>query len=105
MDVPLALSQATIITVDNPGESLVLSGVISGTDGIATAGSGTVDLTANNTYTGATSVTAGTLLVDGTQSASAVTVGSGATLGGLGTVASMLVPVARSPGQSRRRES
>ncbi len=90
VDVPLALSQATIVTVDNSGETLVLGGVISGTDGIATAGSGTVDLTADNTYTGETSVTAGTLLVDGTQTASAVTVGSGTTLGGMGTVASVL---------------
>ncbi len=88
-DVPLALSQATIVTVDNSGESLTLGGVISGSDGITTAGSGTVDLTADNTYTGDTAVTAGTLLVDGNQSASAVTVSTGATLGGMGTVASV----------------
>jgi trimeric autotransporter adhesin len=85
-DVPLALSQATIITVDNATASLVLGGVISGSDAITTAGSGTVDLTADNTYTGNTTVDSGTLLVDGSQSGSAVTVESGATLGGMGTV-------------------
>ncbi len=88
-DVPLALSQATIITVDKAPASLVLGGVISGTDGITTAGDGTVDLTADNTYTGQTTVDSGTLLVDGNQSGSAVMVESGATLGGMGTVASV----------------
>ena len=46
VDVPLALSQATIVTVDHSGQTLTLGGVISGTDRSA-AGSGTVDLTAN----------------------------------------------------------
>jgi fibronectin-binding autotransporter adhesin len=43
-------------------------------------------LTAANTYTGATTVSAGTLLIDGTQTASAIAVKSGGTLGGIGTV-------------------
>jgi hypothetical protein len=44
-------------------------------------------LSGNNTYTGATSVNAGTLLINGsTHSSSAVTVANGATLGGSGTI-------------------
>lgn len=50
-------------------------------------GNGTWRLTGANVHTGATSVTAGTLLIDGsTAAASAVSVASGTTLGGTGTV-------------------
>ena len=52
------------------------------------AGDGTLTLSANNTYTGATTIAAGTLIVNGNQSAAvgAVTVDLGATLGGSGTI-------------------
>ncbi len=89
VNLPIPLLAATTVTVDNSGGSLALGGVISGAFGLTTAGSGTLDLTADNTYTGATTVGAGTLLVDGTQTASAVTIDSGATLGGIGTVGSV----------------
>ena len=48
---------------------------------------GALTLTGANTYSGATTVTAGTLLINGTQTAAtgAVSVASGATLGGIGT--------------------
>ncbi|VTU01918.1 Outer membrane autotransporter barrel domain-containing protein OS=Opitutaceae bacterium TAV1 GN=OpiT1DRAFT_01846 PE=4 SV=1: Autotrns_rpt [Gemmataceae bacterium] len=51
-------------------------------------GSGTATLVGDNLYSGATTVSGGTLLINGDQSAAtgAVTVGSGATLGGIGTV-------------------
>ena len=52
-------------------------------------GPGTLDLTGNNRYTGATAINAGTLLVDGTQGGSPVTAASGTTLGGIGTVGSI----------------
>lgn len=49
--------------------------------------SGTTLLTAQNTYTGATTVDGGTLLVNGSiESSSLTTVNAGATLGGTGTV-------------------
>src|SRR5205085_577550 len=41
--------------------------------------------TGNNTYTGATTVNAGQLLIDGSQPNSLVAVNAGATLGGTGT--------------------
>lgn len=49
-------------------------------------GEGTQVLAGANTYTGPTTVSNGTLLVDGSIGAGAVTVCSGATLGGTGTV-------------------
>lgn len=51
------------------------------------SGSGVLTVTAVNTYVGTTSVSAGTLLVNGSlATGSAVTVASGATLGGSGSV-------------------
>ena len=47
---------------------------------------GTIVLTANNTYTGSTTVAAGTLVVNGANGNSAVTVNANATLGGIGSI-------------------
>jgi trimeric autotransporter adhesin len=85
-NVPITLPAATTVTVDNAGASLVLAGLVSGSVGLTKAGGGTLDLTADNTYSGSTAVSAGTLLVDGNQGGSAVAISSGATLGGVGTV-------------------
>ena len=65
-----------------------LSGVISDSIKIdKNSGSGTWTLSGANTYTGATVVSAGTLLINGsTHADSAVSVASGGTLGGTGTV-------------------
>jgi trimeric autotransporter adhesin len=75
--------------------NLTISGVISN-DSTATnafanslqmEGTGTLTLSNTNTYTGATNVNSGTLLVNGsTAGASTVAVASGAILGGSGTV-------------------
>ena len=69
----------------------VLSGVLSGTGGGLTKISpGTLKLTAANNYDGATTVSAGRLLVSNTGGSGtgtgAVTVNSGGTLGGTGTI-------------------
>ena len=56
--------------------------MISGTGSFEKEGAGTMTLTGNNTYTGATTVTAGKLLVNGSQPQSHVTIGAIGILGG-----------------------
>jgi autotransporter-associated beta strand protein/T5SS/PEP-CTERM-associated repeat protein len=73
----------------DPASKLTFSGNISGTGGLYKSnfigtGSGTLVLTGNNTYTGATIIDIGKLLVNGTQT-SMVQVNSGA-LGGTGAI-------------------
>ncbi len=70
----------------NRSDAFTLGGLVSGSGTLRQSGSGTTTLTGANTYAGATSVNAGTLLINGNQSAAtgAVTVASGATLGGSG---------------------
>ncbi len=55
--------------------------------GLTKLGTGTLTLTAANTYTGPTLVNAGTLAVNGSLAASPVTVADGGTLAGTGTLA------------------
>jgi autotransporter-associated beta strand protein len=64
------------------------SAAITGAGGFSQAGSGTTILNAANTYTGATTISSGILVINGSQSAATgdVTVASGATLKGTGTV-------------------
>ena len=64
----------------------LLSGDILGSSPLAVtkSGTGTWTLSGLNTYTGATTVNAGTLMVSGSISGSAVTVNTSATLGGAG---------------------
>jgi fibronectin-binding autotransporter adhesin len=75
---------------NSTGQTSTISGVISETGGarnLSKIGAGTIILSATNTYTGATTVDAGTLLVNGsTHALSNVAVNSGGTLGGTGTV-------------------
>ena len=81
----------TALTISTAG-SATFTRVISGAGGLVQNGSGTMTLSALNTYTGATTVNAGTLLVDGSiASSSLVTVNGGATLGGSGTTGAVTV--------------
>ena len=99
VDMPIGLSGP--VAVDEAGATLVLGGIISGSAGLTKSGSGTLDLKAANTYTDTTTVNAGTLQVDGAQPGSPVTVVSGTTLGGTGTVGSITAGGATvSPGDS-----
>ena len=93
-NVSLSGMSAISLNVDS---EVIVSGVISGfysTVGLNKLGSGTLVLSGNNTYTGNTTVSAGKLIVNGTQARSAIGfqsqgehfIAAGATLGGSGTI-------------------
>ncbi|WP_066253511.1 Ig-like domain-containing protein [Hydrogenophaga flava] len=73
----------TGVATVNAGAATTLSGTVSGTGGLTKTGAATLTLSGANTNTGGTSVSAGTLAVDGSTN-SATTVASGATLAGSG---------------------
>ncbi|WP_209438621.1 beta strand repeat-containing protein, partial [Buttiauxella gaviniae] len=72
----------------NRADSMTLDGTISGGGELLQSGNGATTLTGNNSYTGNTTVNAGSLYIDGVQSAATgtTTVNSGGTLGGNGTI-------------------
>lgn len=76
------------ITVNNTA-GLVINGAISGTSGLTKGGSGQLTLNVANTYTGVTTVGAGTLEVDGSIVGN--TLVSGGTLRGVGTIGGNVV--------------
>jgi autotransporter-associated beta strand protein len=71
----LAINQA----LENDGVTVTDGGVVK-------LGSGQLKLAGNNTYTGPTTVSNGVLLINGTLGTNAITVQSGATLGGTGII-------------------
>jgi fibronectin-binding autotransporter adhesin len=86
------VNHAFSTTLNTNGNSVTLSGVVSGNGTTLTkTGAGTVTFTGANTYTANTVVSAGTLLANNSTGSGtgygSVTVASGATLGGTGTVA------------------
>ncbi|MFM0158038.1 MULTISPECIES: autotransporter outer membrane beta-barrel domain-containing protein [Paraburkholderia] len=81
------------VLVFNRSDSITFPGTISGTGTVTQAGSGTTILTADNPYSGGTNVAAGALAVGDAAHTNAalsgggpITVASGATLGGYGSV-------------------
>jgi autotransporter-associated beta strand protein len=84
-------SGAPVLTVGDGNATASFSGLIrnpAGALSLVKIGSGVQTLVGANTYSGSTSVSAGTLLVNGDQSGAtgAVTVAAGASLGGTGIV-------------------
>ncbi|MDY3563725.1 autotransporter-associated beta strand repeat-containing protein [Gemmata sp. JC673] len=74
-------------TVSVASGSSALTGTVSGSGTLTKTGAGTLTLSAPAAYTGATTVSAGTLLVDGSiATSSGLTVASGATVGGSGAL-------------------
>ena len=76
------------LTVTNQATSHTFSGVVAGAGSLNKTGTGTLALSGNNTYTGSTTVTAGSLIINGDQSGANgfLNVAANATLGGSGTI-------------------
>ncbi len=72
-------------------DSFTFGGVISGKGNLVQQGTGTVILSALNTYTGATTVNAGSLIVDGSIASAQTLVNTGGLLGGRGSLGGNLV--------------
>jgi autotransporter-associated beta strand protein len=83
----IVLGNGTLTMGD--GSNTTLAAVISGAGGVIKQGGGILNLTGANTYTGPTSVMAGTLAVNGSLAGN-VTVGAAGTLGGNGTIAGLV---------------
>ena len=75
----------------NRSDSVTFARVISGTGNVVQEGTGTLTVTAANTYTGTTTVDSGSLIVDGSIASAQTLVNSGAFLGGHGTIGGNLV--------------
>jgi autotransporter-associated beta strand protein/T5SS/PEP-CTERM-associated repeat protein len=72
--------------VANFTDTLTLAAAIFGPGTLTKIGPGTLALTATNSYSGATTIDGGTLIVNGSIANSPVTVNAGGTLAGTGTV-------------------
>ena len=72
-------------------DNITFAGVISGSGTVRQGGSGTLTLSGGNTYTGPTTISAGTLNITGAVGSSPVTVQSGAILTGTGKVGPLTV--------------
>ena len=77
----------------NHADDLSFARPISGTGSLTRLGAGTLTLTATNSYTGTTTVSNGTLLVNGALGSTAVSVRSGAAVGGIGKLGGSLTLV------------
>jgi autotransporter-associated beta strand protein len=99
-DGSFAVLPGTVIAlhVNNDNASSTFAGLVYGPWSLAKEGSGTLTLNNNNTYTGKTYVNGGTLIVNGSQPQSSISVANGAALTGAGTVGSISASGVVSPG-------
>jgi autotransporter-associated beta strand protein len=85
-------NNGNLLLVGGPGNiTLTPTAVVSGAGGLTVQGPGTLTLWANNSYSGPTTVLGGTLVVNGFQTNSPITVNAGGTLAGIGSVGPLLV--------------
>ena len=84
----IVVSNGSTARLDGAGR---LAGGITGGGGLVKEGVSTVTIDGLNTFTGATEISAGKLVVNGDISSSAVTVRSNAVLGGTGAVGSAVI--------------
>lgn len=104
------ISVTNTASINTNGNDATIAGPITGTSALTKIGAGTLVLTATNTNTANLTVSAGTLLINGSYAGSAsnptLTVAAGATLGGtgsigdLGTNRNLIVNGTLSPGNS-----
>ncbi len=85
----VSMGATRTITVSNEATTFGAGGVVSGAGGLVKAGSGTMRLRGDNTYTGTTTVSAGNLIVNGNHTgAGAYSVSAYAGFGGNGVISS-----------------
>ena len=94
-----AITNNAAVTFDQATNGTYL-GVMSGTGNLTKSGAGALTLSGNNTYSGNTVVDAGELQVNGSIASSAVTVKSGASLSGSGSVGTISGAGSINPGNS-----
>lgn len=88
------------LTAGGNDRSTTFTGILSGNGGYTKEGSGAQRLTGPNTYNDSTLVNHGTLIVNGQQPSSRVTVETPGTLGGIGRVGDLLVKGRLAPGEA-----
>ncbi|MFM6172512.1 MAG: beta strand repeat-containing protein, partial [Sphaerospermopsis kisseleviana] len=86
----VSVASSQVLTVAETG-SQSYDGAISGAGGFTKSGAGTVTLSRNSSYSGTTTVSAGRLNYNATNTSTAVSISSGGTLAGTGSVGATTV--------------